>query len=173
MYSTTCQWTTWLSSAMSASEKCSKPSFSLCKLVFLNKGCYRWRRKATESRSQGTLRGSAGRRRHWSSLCSWSHMPSEGSEWNNENFAYEYENFASVFPRNKESSVLEQSHQQIHAQSSVLLYHWRSTGFKLQNPAQNDGNHLFQLHKGPVLPSPPFLTTSTFLEVITMPVFCF
>lgn len=77
------------------------------------------------------------------------------------------ENFAYVFPRNKESSVLEQSYQQIHAQSSVLLYPWRSTGLKLQNPAQKDDKHLFQL-LNPALAPQPFLTTIIFFDVINM-----
>lgn len=77
------------------------------------------------------------------------------------------ENFAYVFPRNKESSVLEQSYQQIHAQSSGPLYHWRSTGLKLQNPAQKDNKHLFQLLNSALAPQ-PFLTTIIFFEVINM-----
>lgn len=62
--------------------------------------------------------------------------------------------------------MLEQSYQQIHAQSSVLLYHWRSAALTLQNPAQKDGKHLVQLPKRPALPPRPFLITITLLEVI-------
>lgn len=74
-----------------------------------------------------------------------------------------HENFAYVFPRNKESSVLEQSADPCTKLCAALLLenYW----LKMQNPAQKDGKHLFQLHKSPTLPPQHFLTTITFLII--------